>query len=97
MECLISFWLTWVCLSYNVVKNTTLNNIIQNTMELTRDNAGANLRSFREKFGKTLDQVREKTGVSNSTLIAIEKGGKPQALTIYKLNEYIKKVSSGND
>lgn len=61
-------------------------------MELTRKNAGDLLISLREKHGKTLDQVREKTGISNSTLISIEKGNTPQAKTIYKLNEYFKSI-----
>lgn len=62
-------------------------------MRLTKKTASDDLTSFRERYGYTLDKLSEKTGVSRSTLIAIEAGrGNIQAKTIFKLNEYIKKV-----
>jgi transcriptional regulator with XRE-family HTH domain len=58
-------------------------------MEITRKTAKENLQLLRERHGKTLEQVSEKTGVAISTLIAIEKGRvDPQATTIHKLNLY---------
>ncbi len=62
-------------------------------MEFTRKNIQNDLISFRERHGYTLEKLSDKTGVSKSTLIAIEAGrGNIQAKTIFKLNQYIKKV-----
>lgn len=62
-------------------------------MEIKRSNAESVLSDFRDKFGKTLDQVSKKTGISVTTLIAIEKGRvRPRATTIYKLNQYFKSL-----
>jgi len=59
-------------------------------MEITRENAKDRLREFRDRNGKTLADVCLKSGVSISTLIAIEKGtAEPQSKTIYKLNQYL--------
>lgn len=62
-------------------------------MRLTRKTASDDLTSFRERHGYTLEKLSDKTGVSKSTLIAIEAGrGNIQAKTIFKLNQFIIKV-----
>ena len=59
-------------------------------MKTTGKTAKEDLPAFREKHGKTLEKICEKTGVAISTLIAIEKDSvKPQSKTIYKLNKYL--------
>ncbi len=59
-------------------------------MKITGKTAKEELSAFREKHGKTLEKISEKTGVAISTLIAIEKGSvKPQSTTIFKINKYL--------
>ena len=64
-------------------------------MEITTGNASRELLRFRENYGISINELVEKTGVSKPTVIGIEKGRvKPQATTIYKINQYIKKLKS---
>lgn len=59
-------------------------------MEITKENAEKELYDFRVRFGITQDKLSEKTGITRQTISAIEKGKKkPQAVTIFKINEYI--------
>lgn len=60
-------------------------------MKITTENARTELLRFRENYGISINKLVEKTGLSKPTIIGIEKGRfKPQATTIFKLNEYIK-------
>jgi len=62
-------------------------------MRITIETAQSGIAEFRQKNGYTLDKLSEKTGVAKSTLIKIEAGSvKPQATTVYKLNQHIKTV-----
>jgi DNA-binding XRE family transcriptional regulator len=56
---------------------------------ITAKNAFESLPKLREKFGKTIKEVAEKSNISKVTIIAIEKGRvQPQAPTVHKLNQY---------
>lgn len=60
-------------------------------MELTIENAKEMLLEFRLSHNITQAELQKKTGVSRPTLTSIEKGAtKPQAMTLYRLNKYIK-------
>jgi transcriptional regulator with XRE-family HTH domain len=59
-------------------------------MEITRIDAGKGLRKFREKYGKTLEDIHKNTGISKATLIRVEKDVIPQAKTVFKLNQLFK-------
>ena len=63
-------------------------------MKITIKTAKLVLLSFREEHGITLEKVSKKTGVAISTLIAIESGKvKPQAITVFKINNFLKTFS----
>lgn len=60
-------------------------------MKLTRENAQEKLLEFRDSHQITQEKLQEKTGISRPTLTGIENGTlKPQAMTLYRLNKYIK-------
>ena len=64
-------------------------------MTINRKTASDGLLKFRESHGITQDRLSEKTGISKTTIVNIETGKiKPQATTVYKINEYIKTVES---
>jgi len=58
---------------------------------LTKENASYMLLSFRCEHKKTQEHVADKTGVSVQTISQIENGQikSPQAMTLFKLNNYI--------
>lgn len=63
-------------------------------MEIRKETASKDLQFFRESTGYTQEYLSEKTGVSRSVIIAIEKGTvTPQAKTLFKLNKFIKVVA----
>ena len=58
-------------------------------MKISIKTATADLLSFRETYGKTLDEISKETGISVTTLIAIQKERTtPHAKTISRLNKY---------
>ncbi len=60
-------------------------------MLLTRASASVDLVKFRERHGITQEELSVKANVSKTTIVGIEKNRiKPQAITIYKLNMFIK-------
>ena len=63
-------------------------------MEMTRKTVSELFPVLRERHGKTLDQISERTGIAKSTLIKLEKGRieNPQAKTVYRLNKYFSSI-----
>lgn len=60
-------------------------------MEITRENAKDELYNFRARFNITQEKLSDKTGISRTTIVAIERGYKqPRAATLFKINEYAK-------
>ncbi len=63
-------------------------------MILTKTNTGKDLMEFRIYNGISQEKLSENTGVSVPTIIGIEKETRePQAVTLYKLNQYISKFN----
>jgi len=59
-------------------------------MILTRKNASEKLPEVREKLGLTQEKLAEKTKIQRQTIGRIEAGGIPRAVTVFKINEYLK-------
>ena len=63
---------------------------------INKENAKNNLFDLRCKYGKTQEQVADGSGVSRVTVNGIESGNTDQgtlrAGTLFKLNEYFKKL-----
>ena len=60
---------------------------------ITQENAKTEILKIRTKYGLTQENLSDLSGVSRPTITNIEKGNiKPQATTLFKLNEYLKRI-----
>jgi DNA-binding XRE family transcriptional regulator len=60
-------------------------------MIIKQETAKEDLLKFRETYGITQEKLSEETGISKTTIVNIETGKiKPQAVTIFKLNKWIR-------